>query len=75
MNSELRDRIFNAAPAILLGSSLMFGLELGLFDALARQQYSAVQLAAHLQLDQRYTEEWLLHMRANNMVTQEDGQY
>lgn len=73
--SELRNKVFSIGPSMLLGSSLVFGLELGFFTALGNRRYTSQELAEHLRLDPRYTQEWLLHMRANSIICHEDDSY
>lgn len=67
--SELKSKLFDVASHTVLASSLLYGLELGIFDALSVQSYTTEQLSTLLNIDERYTEEWCLHMRANKIIT------
>lgn len=65
---SLRSKIYDTGTSLLLGSSLLYGIELGLFRALSNRKLTCQQLCQQLSLDHRYTQEWLLHMCSNSII-------
>ena len=57
---DFRSREWQVGTNMLLGSSLLFGLEFGLFESLAKTKHPS---------DTRYTSEWLPHMVANGIIS------
>ncbi len=68
---RFRSKIADTSRALLFGSSLLLGDELGLFAALrgVHQGLTPPELAFKVQADARYIQEWLAHMLSYGAVT------
>lgn len=65
---SIRSKLWDMGCHMLLGSSIVFGIELNLFDTLHKHAYTPQQLAYELHIDERYTIEWCLHMYSNTII-------